>query len=174
MRGPQRAPLGVSAERYRLYGHSAHNRWGVWLVGHLGADPVGVGASAQIRWGVCVWLVGHLGADPVGVGASAQIRWGVWMWLLWVVRWRRSMAAFCDDAMRGRESGSRGIFRSAAPNVFPRSERKPLARSEHRRRPRGAPPTRHRERPGGVIRTRRFLVRAARSNEFDSPGDFGT
>jgi len=78
MRGPQRAPLGVSAERYRLY---AIRRTYVWR------------ASAQIRWGV--WLVGgHLGADPVGVGASAQIRWGVW--LPYVVR--GSMGAFFDDA----------------------------------------------------------------------------
>jgi len=67
MRGPQRAPLGVSAERYKLYGHPAHMV--VWR------------ASAQIRWGerMWLWLVGHLGADPVGVGASAQIRWGVWL-----------------------------------------------------------------------------------------------
>ena len=68
MRGPQRSPLGVSAERYRLHGHPAHMV--VWR------------ASAQIRWGVwmwLLWLVGHLGADPVGVGDSAQIRWGVWL-----------------------------------------------------------------------------------------------
>ena len=65
MRGPQRAQLGVSAERYRLYGHPAPMV--VWR------------ASAQIRWGVWLWLVGHLGADPVVVCASAQIRWGVWV-----------------------------------------------------------------------------------------------
>jgi len=59
MRGPQRAPLGVSAERYRLYCHPAHMV--VWR------------ASAQIRWGVWMWLlmgttwlVGYLGADPMG------------------------------------------------------------------------------------------------------------
>ena len=68
MRGPQRAPLGVSAERYST-GYTAIRRTCMVLWR----------ASAQIRWGV--WLVGHLGADPVGVGASAQIRWGVWMWV---------------------------------------------------------------------------------------------
>jgi hypothetical protein len=61
MRGPQRAPLGVSAERYRLYGHPAH-MYGV--VARLCADPVGgVACWAPQRrscWG------GRLGADPVG------------------------------------------------------------------------------------------------------------
>jgi len=58
MRGPQRAPLGVSAERYRLYGHPG--------VARLCADPVGGVAVAcwaprrRSGWG------GRLGADPVG------------------------------------------------------------------------------------------------------------
>jgi hypothetical protein len=62
MRGPQRAPLplGVSAERYRLYGHPAHI-----CMARLCADPVG---------GVACWRAprrrsgwgGRLGADPMG------------------------------------------------------------------------------------------------------------
>jgi len=41
------------------------------------------GARQVLQCSVLSWWcgasVGHLGADPVGVGASAQIRWGVWL-----------------------------------------------------------------------------------------------
>ena len=60
MRGPQRAPLGVSAERYRLYASGAHG------VARLCADPVGGVAVACWAPRRRSGLGGRLGADPVG------------------------------------------------------------------------------------------------------------
>jgi len=61
------APLGVSAERYRLYGHPAHMVWR---------------ASAHLRWGVwmwlLMWLVGHLvgGVDVAVACWAPRFSWG--------------------------------------------------------------------------------------------------
>jgi len=52
---------------------------------------------------------------------------------------------------RVQVSPARGTSGSAPLRVLSRSVRKPLARSERRRRPRGSAPTRHRECPGGAI-----------------------
>ena len=76
-------------------------RWGVRQSGtSTGYGHPAHMCSAHIRGGCgCgYWRAPRRGADPVGVGASAQIRWGVWLWLpyAYVVRW--STGAFFDDA----------------------------------------------------------------------------